>query len=209
MTTPPSSPAIRSYTLDQFVPLEQLESIQADITHQYSSLVNATQEQKNKIVWLNQQTANVSVNRTTSDMVTDRVTKLKNESNRYMDALVGLQKKIMGDFNRRRMTMGMDASNTTIRKQNNLQDAFRSLYLHMGFIYDAERTILEEKRTFLSAFIKCMQSISQVEQSIAQVYPRLAELEKKIKELRVTIDKGKGTAVKRIIKGYVKENHFL
>lgn len=56
--------------------VQQQQQFKTDLLHQYDALVTATLEQKNKIVYLNQQTANVNVNRTTFDMMVDRVTKL-------------------------------------------------------------------------------------------------------------------------------------
>ncbi len=234
-------------SLGSFVPLKELEKCKQSILLKYDELVRATLEQKNKVTSLHQQTSNVSTQRTTSDIVMQRVQKLKNEVDRFTSSVLEIKKKIYDELKRRRREKkrnidslplppspprsssvneeGMDGSSTlTIRyplspptvhqtnskkkkTQNILRDAVRSLYLHETFIHQAEKAVIEEKQTFITSFIHCMQAVSQVEESVTRIYPRLADLEKDIKLLRKEIEKGKGATAKRVITGYVKANN--
>ena len=220
-------------TLGTFVPLKELEKYKQQILKKYDTLVTATLEQKNKVVHLHQQTSNVSTQRTTSDIVIQRVQKLKNKVDRFTISILEIQKRIYNELQKTSDTStdiptpprsvsadgGMNGSSTlTIRyplspslhttqkkkAHNTLLDAVRSLYLHETLVHQAGKSIVEEKQTAVASFIRCMQAISTVEESITQIYPRLADLENDIKLLRHEIEKGKGSKAKRVIAGYVR-----
>lgn len=242
----------QTVTLSTFIPITELLRAKQQILKKYDELVSATLEQKNKVVFLHQQTTNVSTSRTMSEIVIQRVSNMKAEVDRFKEALADLQNKIYEELKRRKRAAtakkklplfldlqhqensppspprsassanieGLDTSAITIhyplsppttqlqhkRKkttQNILRDAVRSLYLHETLIHQAEKSVIEEKQTGLTNFIRCMQSISQVEESVTKIYPRLADLEKDIKLLRREIEKGKGATARKIIAGYV------
>lgn len=213
-------------TLGNFVPLKELEKCKQLILVKYDQLVSATLEQKNKVTYLYQQTSNMSTQRASSEIVIQRVQKMKNQVNRFIDLILDIQKKIHQELKTRRRIKKkgslylnlntppstprfLDRSQQSNRSQNILIDAMRSLYSHETFIHLAEKLVIDEKQSSLASFIHCMQSISQVEESVTKIYPRLADLEKDIKLLRQEIEKGKGATARRVITGYVREPHIL
>ncbi|KAI9478411.1 MAG: hypothetical protein EXX96DRAFT_247117 [Benjaminiella poitrasii] len=102
MTKPVSSNAL---SLADFVPITQLQTIKkTSLLKEYDELVSATLEQNNKMAHLNQQTANACVHRTTSEAVIGRVTKIKQQVNRFVDVLIDLEKKIFEELENKRTT---------------------------------------------------------------------------------------------------------
>lgn len=92
----------RHTTLGTFVPLKELEKSKQTILTKYDELVSATLEQKNKVAHLHQQTANVSTQRTTSDIVIERVQKMKNEVDRFTESMLEIGQKIYDELKRRK-----------------------------------------------------------------------------------------------------------
>jgi hypothetical protein len=174
-------PRLDTSTID--MTREQQQQFKGDLLHQYDTLVTATLEQKNKVVYLNQQTANVSVNRSTFEIIVDRVTKITKDVRLWIKAI---EKETES-------TSGVPPL-----------DIVKSLCLYESKIQKAENSMLKEKQASVAGFSRCMQAVSQVEQSVSQIYPRLAELENNIKVLRVNIEKGQGAVAKKRIAGYVK-----
>jgi transcriptional regulator with PAS, ATPase and Fis domain len=168
-------PRLNTSTIDTVQ--KQQQQFKGDLLQQYDSLVTATLEQKNKVVHLNQQTANVSVSRTTCEMIEDRVTNITEDVRLYIQAM-----------------------EKEVKHEVPTLDTIKSLYLQESKIQKAEQLILNEKQASVAGFVHCMQAISQVEQSISLIYPRLAELESSIKALRVDIENGRGAVAKKRIK---------
>lgn len=92
----------RKTTLGTFVPLKELEKAKQTILSKYDELVSATLEQKNKVAYLHQQTANVSTQRTTSDIVIERVQKMKNEVDRFTESMLEIGQRIYDELKRRK-----------------------------------------------------------------------------------------------------------
>ncbi|KAI8077395.1 uncharacterized protein B0P05DRAFT_131001 [Gilbertella persicaria] len=163
-------------TLDCYVPMDTLQEEKNLLLKTYDDLVNATLGQKNKMTHLIQQTSHMNMNRTTSEIVMDRVTKLQQEiCSQWIPTLCSLKPLEQVDL----------------------------LYDHEDLIYRAEMSIVDEKKMALVGFFKCMQAISQVEESVSRIYPTLAELEKRIKVFRSDLESGKGSMAKKVITGSI------
>lgn len=202
--------------LENFVPLKELENCKQKILSKYDQLVSATLEQKNKVTYLYQQTSTMSTQRSNSEVVIQRIQKLKNQANRFTGLILEIQKKVLDELNARQNVKqkgslslntppSTSKSDASLQRRNALVDTMRSLYSHETFIHLAEKLVIDEKQSSLSNFIHCMQSISQVEESVTKIYPKLAELEKNIRLLRQEIEKGKGATARRVIAGYVSQ----
>jgi hypothetical protein len=89
-------------TLGTFVPLKDLAKCKQSILKKYDELVGATLEQKNKVIYLHQQTSNVSTQRTTSEIVIQRVQNLKQEVDRFTDSVLELTNKIYQELEKRK-----------------------------------------------------------------------------------------------------------